>query len=445
MNDRDPIPKRGGEFSGEMPGDEMNQSTISGEMPGDQTSDQMPGDWMNRTINKPATTGRLLVLFEEGATEAGAKLLQDAGGLGVSMADGTAGGTVNQNLENSAAVVYPKLGVAVIEADSDQVNSINSASSGAGFPILTMELEQIVEVEPLPGIQQESQSATWGLVETNVIQSPYSGTGIKVAILDTGLDLNHPDFVGRTIISKSFVDGEQVQDLHGHGTHCTGTACGSREPKNTGTRYGIAYEAEIYIGKVLNNKGSGMDNSILDGINWALSQGCQIISMSIGGLVSVGASYSPIYESVASRVLKQGTLMVVAAGNDSLRNRTSGPIINPVSRPANCPSMMAVAAIDRNFNIASFSNGAINSDGGEVNIAAPGVDVFSSWPQSRNYNTINGTSMATPHVAGIAALFAQADSNARGRKLWDRLMENARSLNSLTARDVGAGLVQAPQ
>ena len=445
MNDRDPIPKRGGEFSGEMPGDEMNQSTISGEMPGDQTSDQMPGDWMNRTINKPATTGRLLVLFEEGATEAGAKLLQDAGGLGVSMADGTAGGTANQNLGNSGAVVYANLGVAVIEADSDQVNSINSASSEAGSPILTMELEQIVDVEPLPGIQQESQAATWGLVETNVIQSPYSGRGIKVAILDTGLDLNHPDFVGRTIISKSFVDGEEVQDLHGHGTHCTGTACGSREPKNTGTRYGIAYEAEIYIGKVLNNKGSGMDNSILDGINWALSQGCQIISMSIGGLVSVGASYSPIYESVASRVLKQGTLIVVAAGNDSLRNRTSGPIINPVSRPANCPSMMAVAAIDRNFNIASFSNGAINSDGGEVNIAAPGVDVFSSWPQSRNYNTINGTSMATPHVAGIAALFAQADSNARGRKLWDRLMKNARSLNPLTERDVGAGLVQAPQ
>jgi subtilisin family serine protease len=353
---------------------------------------------------------------------------------------------MNQNQGSSSALVYPHLDVAVIAANPDQISSISSANSELSSRIiLTTELEQIIDVEPLPGIQQESQAATWGLVETNVITSPYSGAGIKVAILDTGLDLNHPDFAGRTIISQSFVDGEEVQDLHGHGTHCTGTACGSREPKNTGMRYGIAYEAEIYIGKVLNNKGSGMDNSILAGINWAVSQGCQIISMSIGGLVSVGASYSSIYEDVARRVLKQGTLIVVAAGNDSLRNRTSGPIINPVSRPANCPSMMAVAAIDRNFNIASFSNGGINSDGGEVNIAGPGVDVFSSWPQSRNYNTINGTSMATPHVAGIAALFAQADSKARGRTLWDRLMENARSLNPLTARDVGAGLVQAPQ
>jgi subtilisin len=113
-----------------------------------------------------------------------------------------------------------------------------------------------------------------------------------------------------------------------------------------------------------------------------------------------------------------------------------------VGHPANCPSIMAVAALDQRLDVAWFSCAGLNPRGGQVDIAAPGVDIYSSWP-STLYNTISGTSMATPHVAGIAALIAEADSSARGHALWTRLIQAADRLNQ-PARDVGAGLVQAP-
>ena len=134
----------------------------------------------------------------------------------------------------------------------------------------------------------ESIGSTWGLKATNVTPTtflrycPYNGSGIKVAILDTGFDFTHPDFVGRPITHRSFITGETTQDGHGHGTHCTGTSCGPLSPAPAIERYGIAYGAQIYIGKVLSNAGSGADGGILAGINWAIANGCSIISMSLG-------------------------------------------------------------------------------------------------------------------------------------------------------------------
>jgi subtilisin family serine protease len=407
----------------------------------------MPGDEMEPIAPRPVNTGRLLILFDDDATEAGMHMLSNAAGLHISMANEDAVAVMGgwQNEASSHALVYSELGVAVVSADPDQMAAVNAASSQSQSPVLATELETAFVVDPIVGIQQLDEEATWGVSETGVIHSAYSGAGIKVAILDTGFALNHPDFADREIIGHSFVEGETVQDQHGHGTHCTGTACGPRRPSNTGRRYGIAYDAEIYIGKVLGNNGAGNDNTIIAGINWAVEQGCHLISMSIGGLVSKGATYSPIYETVADRALKRGTLLIAAAGNNSHRDRKP-TLINPVSRPANCPSILSVAAVDRVNRIAKFSNGSINVDqtGAEVDLAGPGVDVYSSWPGSKTYNTISGTSMATPHVAGIAALYAEAASGARGRDLWNLLLQNARLLNGLPARDVGTGFVQAP-
>lgn len=204
-------------------------------------------------------------------------------------------------------------------------------------------------------------------------------------------------------------------------------------------RYGIAYEAEIFAGKVLSNAGSGADRGILAGINWAIAQKCVVISMSLGAPTQPGKAFSPVYEAVARRALRRGSLIVAAAGNESHR-----PFLtSPVGRPANSPSIVAVAAIDPNLTVATFSCGQINGIGGEVNIAAPGVAVRSSWPQPVRYNTISGTSMATPHVAGIAALHAQANPNARGQALWNLVTANVSAL-SLPASDVGTGLALAP-
>ncbi|MEZ4664070.1 MAG: S8 family serine peptidase [Caldilineaceae bacterium] len=407
----------------------------------------MPGDEMEPTVAKPVRTGRLLILFDEDATAAGMRMLTRQAGLRVSLAgdEWTGGQDAIEIAASSQAVVYQHTGVAVASVDPDQMAAVSSASAEVGSPILATEVEEEVAVNPVMGIQQADESATWGLDATGVLQSGYSGAGVKVAILDTGFDLNHADFANRTIIHENFITTETIQDGHGHGTHCTGTACGPLRPRKTDQRYGIAYGAQIYVGKVLNQSGAGTDNTIIAGINWAIEQGCHIVSMSIGGPVSAGATYSNIYETVAYRALRAGTLIIAAAGNDSRRlNKPS--VINPVSRPANCPSILAVAAVDRSDKIAKFSNGSINVDqeGAEVDVAGPGVDIYSSWPGAKGYNTISGTSMATPHVAGIAALCAEANPNARGRQLWDGLLQSLRPLNGLLARDVGAGFVVAP-
>ena len=268
-------------------------------------------------------------------------------------------------------------------------------------------------------------------------RSSFTGKGIRVAVLDTGMDLKHPDFKGRSIRRASFISGESVQDKHGHGTHCIGSACGPAKVR--GRRYGVAPEAQIFAAKVLSNKGSGPDQSILNGINWAVRNNCQVISMSLGSRVQQGQAHSPIYEFIAQRALARGSLIIAAAGNDSRR----AFFIAPVSRPANCPSILAVGALDARMGIGRFSNAGLNANGGQVDIAGPGVRVFSSWPMSDRYRFLNGTSMATPHAAGVAALLAQANPSARGSDLSRLLVQGASRL-SLPSRDVGAGLVQAP-
>ena len=132
------------------------------------------------------------------------------------------------------------------------------------------------------------------------------------------MDLGHPDFTGRTIVSQSFITGQSVQDRHGHGTHCIGTAAGPRQPGQL-PRYGVAYDAEIYAGKVLSNQGSGGDSGILAGISWAIRHQCAIVSMSLGAPTVVGQSYSRVFEAVARRALSRGTLIIAAAGNESSR------------------------------------------------------------------------------------------------------------------------------
>jgi subtilisin len=372
-----------------------------------------------------ATTGRSLVLFEDGAAAAGIEAVQDATGLELAATE----------------VLFALLGVAVVEASPAQLER-----AGASAAILAVEAERVVyALEARPGPIQEAEpadvdetEATWGLQATNVIGSSGTGRGIRVAVLDTGIDQQHPDFAGRSITTRSFVSGEDVQDGHGHGTHCIGTATGPQTPEIK-PRYGIAHEAEIFAGKVLSDQGSGGDAGILAGIEWAIENGCAVVSMSLGAPTSPGQAHSVVFERVARRAQEQGTLIVAAAGNESDRPG----VINPVAHPANCPSIMAVAAVDSEGAIAPFSNRGINPEGGEVDIAAPGVAVYSSWPLPTRYRTISGTSMATPHVAGIAALHAEQDPAARGAALGRLLTGGAQPIE-LPPEDVGAGMVQAP-
>lgn len=455
----------------------------SSRIPRDQNTEEQPSPAIveMQGISPPGTTGRFLVLLKEGTA---ASVLTNVAGLSVaSTADIKEGASID-DLGGANALMFPELGIAVVDAPPDQVQAIGVAAADSG--VLAIEPERIVyaiedgPMQPgLPGLSPPSSAGfpldylkgyrdavnhlydaltgavpgelgaeavpsfietelTWGLQATKVPASRFTGRGIRVAVLDTGLDAGHPDFAGRRITTQSFIQGEQVQDGHGHGTHCIGTACGARRPGQL-PRYGIAYEAEIFAGKVLSNQGSGADGGILSGIQWAVANGCAIISMSLGGRVGPGQSYSRVFEHAARRVLARGTLIIAAAGNESQRPG----FIAPVGHPANCPSIMAVGALNRQFQVAPFSCGGLNPEGGQVDIAGPGVDIRSSWPRPVLYNSISGTSMATPHVAGIAALWAECDPQFRGRALMSILTQSARRLPLLT-RDIGAGLVQAP-
>jgi len=413
------------------------------------------------------TTGRFIVVFASGA-DAKATLARTAGlGSVADSRDFTAQAVDFTQTEGSDAVWFDKLGVAVVSAEPAQLGALRTAEAGddaiisvspelihhvlgsdyvQGYRDGVNDLAGRLGAADHPAAQTSAAAAasfadnaqfTWGLQATGVSTSPQSGNGIKVAVLDTGFDVNHPDFVGRSVTTQSFIAGAAVQDGHGHGTHCIGTSCGPKAPA-TGPRYGVAYGASIYAGKVLSDQGSGSDGGIIAGINWAVENECHVISMSLGADV---AQVHPPYTVVGKRALDAGSLIVAAAGNNADRRVGN---FGFVGAPANSPFIMAVGALDQNLAMAFFSARTLaGTRGGQVDIAAPGFQVYSSWPMPTRYRTISGTSMATPHVAGIAALWAEL-TGYRGRDLWATLAQDSQRL-LLPSVDVGGGLALAPQ
>lgn len=399
-------------------------------------------------------TGRYIVTLKEAA---GQQALKSFGAQGMRMADSR--DFKNQAVEleslgDADGLYFDEIGCAVIGGAAAKERSMGvQMELAADSPISVVEPEYFAfalgdSAEFLRGFLKATETIakemgggyakhesaedtgtlvlgnTWGLTACRVPTSPRSGVGIKVAVLDTGMYLTHPDFVGRPVVSQSFVTGQPVMDGNGHGTHCIGTSCGTKTPPGNIQRYGIGWRANIYAGKVLSNAGSGSTATVLAGMNWAIANRCQVISMSLGAPTPVQAAYTAAGQSA----LNNGCLIIAASGNAG----------GATGAPANSPTIMSVAALDQNLVPANFSNS------GKVEIAGPGVGVFSSWLMPQRYNTISGTSMATPHVAGCAALWAETNANLRGMNLWRKLTSTARPLPFPPAK-VGAGLVQAPQ
>ncbi|MFB7288721.1 S8 family peptidase [Actinacidiphila glaucinigra] len=411
-----------------------------------------------------------MVLLNPSNQENGLNALRSAADIApVERVRGTETGNVSELLERpDVSVLFEELGAAVVEVRPEQRHALVTAAE-AEPSIIAAEPERMVYALPITTPQQapteffpayrsdedvvarhtraevaavqgpawDEQQWTWGLQAIRANLSSLTGRDVKIAVLDTGVDTDHPDLAGRIEATASFVPGEIVADGHGHGTHCIGTAAGPAHPQQ-GPRYGVACEARILAAKVLSNTGSGTDGQILAGMAWAVARGARVISMSLGGPVQPGELFPQTYEKLAQRALERGTVIVAAAGNDSRRP----PTIAPVGRPANCPSILAVAAIDKGLTPAFFSNGGINGQGGEINIAAPGWQVRSAAPGG-GYQSMGGTSMATPHVAGVLALLAQANPNASAADLVASLKSGTFPLTQ-PLRDIGAGLLQAP-
>jgi subtilisin family serine protease len=236
-------------------------------------------------------------------------------------------------------------------------------------------------------VEAVAQTTPWGVSHINAPQAwnQSKGRNVEVAVLDTGVDTGHEDLM--VYGGVSFVTGTpSYKDDNGHGTHVAGIIAAL---DNTIGVVGVAPEAKLYAVKVLNSQGSGSLDQVIMGIQWAVNNSMNVISMSL----STKSDYQALHDACDAAYSK-GLLLVAAAGNDGKRFG----LLDTVRYPAKYSSVIAVAATDESDKRASFS-----SAGPAVDIAAPGVDIYSTYI-GNSYTTLSGTSMATPHVSGVAAL-----------------------------------------
>ncbi|MET7479680.1 S8 family peptidase [Streptomyces sp. NPDC005648] len=235
----------------------------------------------------------------------------------------------------------------------------------------------------------------------------YDGKGVKIAVLDTGVDTTHPDLKTQVIESKNFSDAADATDHFGHGTHVASIAAGTGA-KSNGKYKGVAPGAKILNGKVLDDTGSGDDSGILAGMEWAAQQGADIVNLSLGGQDTPGID--PLEAEVNKLSEEKGILFAIAAGN-------SGP--ESIGSPGSAADALTVGAVDKSDKLADFSSTGPALDGSiKPDVTAPGVDITAAAAKGSvidqevgenppGYLTISGTSMATPHVAGAAAILKQ--------------------------------------
>ncbi len=268
-------------------------------------------------------------------------------------------------------------------------------------------------------------------------ESGYTGKGVKVAVLDTGIDPNHPDLADQIDEAKSFVPEETVDDGHGHGTHVASTVLGTGAASE-GKNKGVAPEARLLVGKVLNNKGSGLDSWIIDGMEWA-ADNAKIVSMSLGGGPSDGTD--PMAQAVNRLSEETGALFVIAAGNSGAEGS--------IGSPGSAEAALTIGAVDKTDKIAPFtSKGPRYGDLGlKPDLSAPGVGIVAARSGlssgSGSYKSLSGTSMATPHVAGAAAILLQKNPNWNGTQLKEALMSTSKKLN-YSPYHIGSGRLDVP-
>ncbi|KAF9986866.1 hypothetical protein BGZ75_001320 [Mortierella antarctica] len=294
------------------------------------------------------------------------------------------------------------------ESFSATVNAAALKELLASDEVAYVEQDQIIT---LSGTQTSPPS--WGLPRISQrdrnLQSPYiyqdqAGSGVTAYVIDTGINTGHVEFGGRATMGANFIQGSVNTDENGHGTHVAGTI--------GGTRFGVAKRVNLVGVKVLDAQGSGSFSGIIAGMDW-VSQRARgtkaVVNMSLGG----GKSQS--VDAAATRIYNAGIPLLVAAGNDANADACNGS-------PSGAQGTFTVGASDSNDRIATFS-----SWGQCVDIFGPGVGITSAWIGSSSAtNTISGTSMATPHVAGVAALLLSSDSSLTSTQaVYNKLIQSS--------------------
>ena len=321
---------------------------------------------------------------------------------------------------------------AAVTGGPDNTRSFSRSGPAFGAGISRIWLDGRVKADLADTTAQIGAPEVWAGGDT--------GQGVDVAVLDTGVDAGHPDLAGRIAHTASFVPNEDVTDRHGHGTHVASTIAGTGAASG-GKEKGVAPDARLDIGKVLGNDGSGQDSWVLAGMEWAArDQHAKIISMSLGSEPTDGSD--PLSQAVDNLSAETGALFVVAAGNAG----ASGT----VSAPGAADAALTVGAVDGNDDLAYFSSQGprVGDDALKPELTAPGVDVLAARSQyapegDGYYQTLSGTSMATPHVAGAAALLAAGHPELTGQQLKDALVSTAKATPQYDAYQAGNGRVDA--
>ncbi|MFD4509942.1 S8 family serine peptidase [Streptomyces sp. NPDC058457] len=337
-------------------------------------------------LNKAATrkaqkNGLKVIVGYSGAASATKADVRDAGTLRHSLK------TLNADAVQTPVKDTPELW--------DAVTNGNKAASG----IAHVWLDGVRKASLDKSVPQIGAPTAW--------KAGYTGKGVKIAVLDTGVDTTHPDLKDQVIESKNFSAAADATDHFGHGTHVASIAAGTGA-KSHGKYTGVAPGAKILNGKVLDDTGSGDDSGILAGMEWAAAEGADIVNLSLGGYDT--PEIDPLEAEVNKLSTEKGILFAIAAGNE-------GP--ESIGSPGSAAAALTVGAVDGNDKLADFSSTGPAADGSiKPDVTAPGVDITAAAAKGSvidqevgenppGYLTISGTSMATPHVAGAAAILKQ--------------------------------------
>jgi subtilisin family serine protease len=362
-------------------------------------------------------------------------------------------GAAATNRANSATftdarktVKLPKLGAAAFKASKAEARdfwrSVTAAPDAMGAPTklaqgaTRLDLDRRVRALLDTSVPQIGAPEAWA--------EGYDGTGATVAVLDTGYDAGHPDLQDTVVGSANFSTNPTVADGHGHGTHVASTIAGNGAASG-GLYKGVAPGTDLLIGKVLDDTGFGEDSAVMAGMEWAVAQGADVVSMSLGSEPTDGTD--PLSQAVNDLSAASDTLFVIAAGN-------AGSEPGTVSAPGSAEAALTVAAVDDGDFVAWFSSRGprVGDRGLKPDVSAPGVSVVAAraagtelgTPVDDDYTSLEGTSMATPHVAGMAAILKQLHPAWDGEQLKALITETTVPVHDATGFDTGSGRISVP-